>query len=234
MRDARRIRERTEDGPNTRLGVGALVALATVVISYNIGLQVGMSRTASPESLGASKAAPLAKLDQAQQKHDAMQFYTRLNQESPKPVALADVSSESLKVAEPDHGMVQESPAEEEAPSDVETPPESAQRAIARLGQKAVAPEPETPPEPEPSKPEIQAANFTVQVSAFQTQEEADAYKASLNRKGYEPYVVAAEIPGKGMWYRVRVGRFEDKSSANEAKAQLALVNIPSFVVAAQ
>ena len=83
-------------------------------------------------------------------------------------------------------------------------------------------------------EPTLLSANFTIQVSAFQTQEEAEAYKKSLNRKGYHPYVVAAEIPGKGIWYRVRVGRFENKDAAAEAKAELALANIPSFIVAAQ
>ncbi len=224
MRDARRIREREEDGTSGRLGVLALATLGIVVISYNVGLQVGMSRAAPTSENALTTAAPLAKLDQAQQKHDAMQFYTRLNQEA--PMAAVEPAPEILDVAEvPEPAAVMEG-AKEAAASDEGTPPaETAQGAIARLGKTSNAVE---------LAPVDSQGNFTVQVSAFQTQEEADAYRASLGRKGYQPYVVAAEIPGKGMWYRVRVGRFDDKSSANEAKAKLALANIPSFVVAAQ
>jgi cell division protein FtsN len=95
------------------------------------------------------------------------------------------------------------------------------------------SPKPEQQAAPEPAAKTMTPGEFTVQVSAFQTSEEAEAYKASLTRKGYNPYVIPAEIAGKGIWYRVRVGRYETKTRANEAKAQLALVNIPSFVVEA-
>ena len=216
MRDAKRIKERNEEGGFGRFGVVALAALGTVVISYNIGLQVGMSRGGSTVEVASAAATPLAALDQAQQKHDAMQFYTRLNQEDPKNTVSPPEPKPAVDNAKPDL------PVEPAAAVPVETK-ETTQGALARLGQATASPE-----------PEAVAGNFTVQVSAFQTEEEADAYRASLNRKGYQPYVVAAEIPGKGMWYRVRVGRFEDKTAANEAKAKLALVNIPSFVVAAQ
>lgn len=224
MRDARRIREREEDGTNGRLGILALATLGIVVISYNVGLQVGMSRVAPGSEKTVTAAAPLAKLDKAQQKHDAMQFYTRLNQEAPEDTSKS--APEAPKVAETAEPAIEVDHEQNDKVPEVTTPPaETAQGAIARLGK---------------SSSSIDAVsvdsqgNFTVQVSAFQTQEEADAYRASLGRKGYQPYVVAAEIPGKGMWYRVRVGRFEDKSSANEAKAKLASANIPSFVVAAQ
>jgi len=206
------------------MGVLALATLGIVVISYNVGLQVGMSRVASESEINVTTAAPLAKLDQAQQKHDAMQFYTRLNQEAPKdalkPAPEAPSTAEAAVPA-----VESENEQTESAPEIVAPPAETAQGAIARLGKVSNLTD---------LAPVDSQGNFTVQVSAFQTQEEADAYRASLGRKGYQPYVVAAEIPGKGMWYRVRVGRFDDKSSANEAKAKLALANIPSFVVAAQ
>ena len=223
MRDARRIREREEDGTNGRLGVLALAALGVVVISYNVGLQVGMSRVAPGPENTTTTAAPLAKLDQAQQKHDAMQFYTRLNQEAPK-AALEAVPEVPDVAQDPQPAVELRNDNIDAVPDEPVPPAETAQGAIARLGKSSNSVEPVSLDS---------QGNFTVQVSAFQTQEEADAYRASLGRKGYQPYVVAAEIPGKGMWYRVRVGRFEDKSAANEAKAKLALANIPSFVVAA-
>jgi cell division septation protein DedD len=37
---------------------------------------------------------------------------------------------------------------------------------------------------------------------------------ARLKQRGYVPYVVSAEVPGKGTWYRVRMGSFESKDAA--------------------
>jgi cell division septation protein DedD len=35
-----------------------------------------------------------------------------------------------------------------------------------------------------------------------------------LREKGYAPYIVTAEVPGKGTWYRVRMGSFPTKDAA--------------------
>ncbi len=231
MRDSKRIKERNDGALFGRLGVASLVLLGTVVISYNIGLQVGLARAAPNDVKSDEQSTELSALDTAQQKHDAMQFYTRLTQDDrpksealdpvedePELQAVAPVNSESRMKTDPVEVV-----AEEAAP-----PAETTQGAIARLGKTHEAQADDSP------EPTLLSANFTIQVSAFQTQEEAEAYKKSLNRKGYHPYVVAAEIPGKGIWYRVRVGRFENKDAAAEAKAELALANIPSFIVAAQ
>lgn len=55
---------------------------------------------------------------------------------------------------------------------------------------------------------------FTLQLSAFQTREEADRFAARLRDRGYAPYIVAAEVPKKGTWYRVRMGSFPSKDAA--------------------
>lgn len=56
---------------------------------------------------------------------------------------------------------------------------------------------------------------FTLQLSAFQTREEADRFAARLRDRGYAPYIVAAEVPKKGTWYRVRMGSFPSKDAAS-------------------
>jgi len=176
-----------------------------------------MSRSVSAEPSATDPVQPLAAIDSAQKKHDAMKFYTRLTQK--------EVPGVAEHVAEPESGLTES----KAAPEAVAALPreETAKQAIARIGQPKPSAMPIT------RKIQAQAGQFTVQVSAFQTSEEAEAYKSSLARKGYRPYVIPAEIPGKGTWYRVRVGRYDDKNAATEAKAQLALVNIPSFIVEA-
>lgn len=57
--------------------------------------------------------------------------------------------------------------------------------------------------------------SWTVQLSAYQDRGEADRFAAGLRDKGYAPYIVEASIPGKGTWFRVRMGRFGTKDAAS-------------------
>ena len=41
----------------------------------------------------------------------------------------------------------------------------------------------------------------------------------ALVKKGYETYLVSAEVPGRGLWYRVRLGDYATHDDALTAKA---------------
>ncbi|MDP3501991.1 MAG: SPOR domain-containing protein [Myxococcales bacterium] len=57
--------------------------------------------------------------------------------------------------------------------------------------------------------------SWTLQLSAYQDKGEAERFAAGLRDKGYAPYIVEAAIPGKGTWFRVRMGRFGSKDAAS-------------------
>ncbi|WP_426751955.1 SPOR domain-containing protein [Myxococcus sp. Y35] len=68
-----------------------------------------------------------------------------------------------------------------------------------------------------PASPPAQAVKggaFTLQLSAFQDKQEADRFAARLRDRGYAPYILTAEVPGKGTWYRVRMGSFASRDAA--------------------
>lgn len=229
MRDAQKIREISAERPLAgRLGFTVFALLATAIIAYNVGLQAGMSQSEAQEPV-ARESANLQKLDQAQEKHDAMRFYTKLTESDPANPTTDSVLTEKV-VPAPQEPTAEVSVAAKTPLVQDTTHSETARDAVTRMAQSA----PKLSGPISGAPPHKNDAQYTVQVSAFQTAEEADAYRASLERKGYEPYVVPADIPGKGIWYRVRVGHFELKEAANRAKAQLAQVNIPSFVVEAK
>jgi cell division septation protein DedD len=79
-------------------------------------------------------------------------------------------------------------------------------------------------PEPEKevfSKKEIAAiptagpqGEYTVQIGAFQKEEEARRIVNDLKARGYPAFIKAIEVPGKGIWYRVRIGRFSSREIA--------------------
>ena len=58
--------------------------------------------------------------------------------------------------------------------------------------------------------------NFLLQLSSFQDRAEADAFAHRFS--GQNAYVVASEVPGKGLWYRVRVGSYGTMKDAAAAK----------------
>jgi DedD protein len=55
---------------------------------------------------------------------------------------------------------------------------------------------------------------YTLQLSAFPTREEAEAFAAKYDGT----FVLPTELPGKGTWYRVRCGNFASYQEAAVAK----------------
>jgi len=57
---------------------------------------------------------------------------------------------------------------------------------------------------------------FTVQVKAVTDRGAAESVSNSLRAKGFEPNVVLADIPKKGRYYRIRVGKFRSLEAARK------------------
>lgn len=59
-------------------------------------------------------------------------------------------------------------------------------------------------------------SRFTVQVGSFQDQAVAEGLMADLSSRGYDAYLTPEQVPGKGTWYRVRMGRFQKREEAEQ------------------
>src|SRR3972149_4609258 len=73
----------------------------------------------------------------------------------------------------------------------------------------------------EPIKKDIAAlpaiqpgGRYTVQIAAFQKEEEAKQIVNNLKSKGYPAFIKTSEIPGKGTWHKVRIGTFTTRATA--------------------
>ncbi len=64
------------------------------------------------------------------------------------------------------------------------------------------------------SKTDITNKNLTIQVASFKDPNVADKMVEELKKKGFPAYRSLGKIPGKGIWYRVRIGYFSSKSEA--------------------
>ena len=54
-----------------------------------------------------------------------------------------------------------------------------------------------------------------MQVGATQDRAEAHELVTRVAKAGLRPYVVTVKLPGRGLWYRVRVGAFADRATAD-------------------
>jgi cell division protein FtsN len=82
----------------------------------------------------------------------------------------------------------------------------------------ALAPTPVVNP---PAKPGVDSALYFVQAGSFQNADDAEKLKAKLALVGMEASVQKADIPGKGVFHRVRLGPYKELTEANVTIANL-------------
>lgn len=87
------------------------------------------------------------------------------------------------------------------------------------------APQEQKPPVQNPAKsaaqtPPSSEGTFCVQVASLKDKKEAEAIKSKLLSKGQAAYIVESNVPDKGTWYRVRVGKHLKHQEAGELAAK--------------
>lgn len=93
---------------------------------------------------------------------------------------------------------------------------------------RVLQPETTTVKKPEPAKPADTGVpatpnrgGITLQVGSFNDRAQADDRVSRLKTAGVEARIVSANIPGRGTWHRVQVGRFVSREQAAGYASQL-------------
>ena len=73
--------------------------------------------------------------------------------------------------------------------------------------------------------------NFTIQVAAFKDLKVADNLVAKLKKRGYPAYRSMGKVPGKGIFYRIRIGSFKNRTDAGVVFNRLKKENIKAIIV---
>jgi len=151
------------------------------------------------------------------------------------------------RLKEKDGGLQNDYPAQKNAKKDL---PERFKiiKQKESLLKKKLKPE----PEPEPKiktkikpkietkiKPKIETkkketaprGKLTIQVASLKDYTAAKKMVANLKLKNFSAYRVVADIPGKGRYYRVRVGYFQNKKDAKSTLQRLKKEKINSFLI---
>jgi len=156
-------------------------------------------------------------------------------EDSPSESRTADVVTEEPTETSPPYAFYEElsgteaaapSVAEEPAPTKPAKVPPSQETVDAEedlqsdRAELTVAPSPDTPA-PTAHKIRTIPSLYTVQVGAFAEATVAEKLSHQLQQKGYPAYTMVKKIPDKGVWHRVRVGRYSDRAEAESVIAQL-------------
>lgn len=64
----------------------------------------------------------------------------------------------------------------------------------------------------------ILTSSYSLQLAAFRTQEKAKKAISTYSKKGFSPYRVKVNLRGKGIYYRVLTGHFENRERAEAFK----------------
>jgi DedD protein len=91
----------------------------------------------------------------------------------------------------------------------------------------------DSPPPSADSAPAGHDGGYQLQVSSFRTQGEAQAFADQLRARTHKAYVVEAHVPGRGTWFRVRIGPFATQRAASQYRSGFeAREHVVPFIVA--
>jgi cell division septation protein DedD len=108
-------------------------------------------------------------------------------------------------------------------PAVLEAHPTAAKASAPVHGEPAKTPTPTAAPKKMALAPtsspgaELKKGHFTLQLGSFPDKAEAEAFAKRFTAQS--SYVIASDIPGKGTWYRVRVGDYTSAKDAIVAKS---------------
>jgi general secretion pathway protein A len=83
------------------------------------------------------------------------------------------------------------------------------------------------------AQPLLSPPHYSVQVGSFRAREQAEVLRRHLTHKGYPARIRASIVPGQGTWYRVRVGHFANRETADQTAQRLATHENLSVLIAA-
>ncbi len=241
MRDLDRWKDKVEISLDGRqiffLFFGSAVAACLIFV---VGVLIGKRIEARALALQpAPLEDPLAALDQlgdADEADDGLTFHQALTPpKADKPVVEAKKieraekpAVEAKKIEKVEKPAVEANKGADKADEEDHPDAKAAPKLEAKkIEPKKAEPRPQALPTAHPQvvqqaakKPDATAAHFTLQLSAFPDKADAEEFMRKIQSAGYKPFLVASEIPGKGLFYRVRVGDYGSRQSAVDAKTE--------------
>jgi DedD protein len=214
MRDSHRMKEKYDLSLDSRQVVSLLVAGIVVLGAvFVLGVLVGKKLAGSQRTDRAPDL--LSALDQKSAALERARAAPALTFQEELTTDAGAVRAQPLKVVPKPEPAAK--PTEVKADTSKTPPPEKkAEAPVKSADAGPIAAR--TAPAAAPSKVSDGTAAsgpFTLQLGASQNRDDAERMVSRLREKGYAPYIVSADVPGKGTFYRVRMGSFATKEAAS-------------------
>jgi DedD protein len=200
-------------------GLGVLVGRGTAPVKFDI-----QKLTRELENLIAAdvkKQLEPVELETAETKTKTeLEFYEELKKSGPN---LPDPSPRSVPRQPKEISPPDNSSREEDAPSLEQKEPTAATAAKKSVTKPVGQSEGGNP---RPANPDAErlldnTRNVTIQAASLKDLAEADAMVKKLKDRGYPAYKTIAMVPGKGIWFRIRVGRYSSRDAAGDVAGKL-------------
>ncbi len=179
-----------------------------LIISAGVALMAGffflgyyVGRDQSKSLAQNEHAAPLPEVEPINPpKQDEFTFYKTLTDKEDKTVSIDLKPKPTADEKHPDKKPVDSAP----------------------LRSTAAGPAPASPKQQTTVKKETPSKlRYTLQIASYQEKEMADEGVRKMKQRGFAAFVVATNVEGKGTWYRVRLGSFSNKTSAEKLQKEL-------------
>jgi len=220
----------------SRRAITGWVVAVLFVCAWMFGIGVLVGRGTSPLKIDISQLQKKLQITRAElKKKELRQTLKKSDSGKDKPelefYETLKKSGEDAKISEMPLPPVIEKKIDPALPKTPAKPKKESKKRLTRnqkkiTGQAAL---PERQPaeisKPKPAAPESKAQPvgkpYTIQVAAFKAAGDADKLVAELKQKGFTAYRAIGKIPGKGIWYRVRIGEYRNKADAGSTMAKL-------------
>jgi len=250
MRDLEQIQERDPQTASRNFGTIAMASLTLVGVTFAMGVVIGQAAepaaASNPDPLASldshvadnapAAEAPADTVDPEVEARD-LTFPTALTGQEERPEVLAAVAAAAAEearlneVATPSPEPVAAAP--EVAPQatvDADETTATVPAAVAAgRGRRALIESARHDPLVAAALPHgtntASAARgsegeYTLQVISYDQAAPANDFADALRARGHEAFVVSADVPDRGRYYRVRIGPFETKHKADAYRAQ--------------
>lgn len=192
------------------------------------------------QSKGGSTAESLPPLPEVVSKSlpkpEEFTFYKTLTEKDNKTVSI-DLKPKPSPESKPERKETSVAPKEHDQPAVKEKSAEgkAEKKSVPAEEAKQTAPKPSPAPEKKTAsikQPASSKLRYTIQVSSHQEKQAAEDEVKRMKQNGFAAFIVASELPGKGTWYRVRLGSFTNRDAAEKLQKSVnAKVGISSIIV---
>jgi cell division septation protein DedD len=200
--------------------LGILVGRGTAPVKFDIAALEKKLEASKEADGGEQTKAPAPKNPVVVKDKTKLEFYEALkeNKVDPDVPALQKPEAAKGKIEKPAPKAVPKEPKNKTAPKTA-----SAKSASQKTGKQK--PEPtassqiKKPAKEKGQAPVVAPTNstgpvYTIQAASVKDPKDADRMVQKLKKSGYPAYRVIGKIPGKGIWFRVRIGEYKRKSEA--------------------